>query len=255
MTIDIEIRYYTRHRMLWNSISSALNLENIDIEEHSISIQYDTEEYSISKHKRSTSTYHNIEETSISKLKTSITLYTDIEDFSHTDIEDFLVIDKCPFDISIRYRRFFCFDIEFRAFRYRCFFVGSSGGDSSLGCLLGTGHRLRCAHCIANQSLPVAHVPSGPPSAAAAEAALSGAAAPAAPGAAPAAAAGAGLGRRSGCRSRRRGHQRNAGARDSWRQELTGVKFGMIIWTRLGGSCLGLLQTKTMSKFSRTLTK
>jgi hypothetical protein len=64
---------------------------------------------------------------------------------------------------------------------------------SSLGCLLGTGHRLRCAHCIANQSLPVAHVPPGPPSAAAAEAALSGAAALAAPGAAPAAAAGAGI--------------------------------------------------------------
>ena len=98
---------------------------------------------------------------------------------------------------------------------------------SSLGCLLGTGHRLRCAHCIANQSLPVAHVPPGPPSAAAAEAALGGAAAPAAPAAAPAAAAGAGLGRRNGCRSRRSEHQleRNAGARDSWRQELTDSKF------------------------------
>jgi hypothetical protein len=76
-----------------------------------------------------------------------------------------------------------CFDIEFRVLRYRCFFVGSS-----LGCQLGTGHRLRCAHCIANQSSPVAHAPPGPPSAAAAEAALGGAAAPAAPGAAPAAA-------------------------------------------------------------------
>jgi hypothetical protein len=59
-----------------------------------------------------------------------------------------------------------------------------------------TDCQLRCAHCFANQSLPVAHVPPGPPSAAAAEAALGGAAAPAAPGAAPAAAAGAGLGRR-----------------------------------------------------------
>jgi hypothetical protein len=77
---------------------------------------------------------------------------------------------------------------------------------------------------IANQSLPVAHAPPGPPSAAA-EAALGGAAAPAAPGAALAAAAGAGLGRRSGGRSRRSGHQRNAGARDSWRQEFTGAKF------------------------------
>ncbi len=79
-----------------------------------------------------------------------------------------------------------CFDIVFRVLRYRCFFVGSS-----LGCLLGTGHRLRCAHCIVNQSSPVAHVPPGQPSTAAAEAALGGAAASAAPGAAPAAAAGA----------------------------------------------------------------
>ncbi len=69
--------------------------------------------------------------------------------------------------------------------------------------------------------MPVAHAPPGPPSAAAAEAALGGAA----PGAAPAAAAGAGLSRRIGCHSRRSGHQRNAGARDSWRQELTGAKF------------------------------
>ncbi len=113
-----------------------------------------------------------------------------------------------------------CFDIEFRVLRYRCFFVGSS-----LGCLLGSGHRLRCAHCIANQSSPVALAPPGPPSAATAEAALGGAAAPAAPAAAPAAAAGAALGRRSGCRSRRSGHQLNTGARDSWRQELTGAKF------------------------------
>jgi hypothetical protein len=112
--------------------------------------------------------------------------------------------------------KIFCFDIEFRVLRFRCFFVGSS-----LGCLFGTGHRLQCAHCIANQSLPVAHVPPGPPSAAAAEAALGGTAAPAAPGAAPGAAAGAGLGRRSGCSSRRSGHQRNIGARDSW----TGAKF------------------------------
>jgi hypothetical protein len=112
------------------------------------------------------------------------------------------------------------FDIEFRVLRYRRFFVGSS-----LGCLLGIGHRLRCVHCIANQSSPVAHAPPGPPSAAAAEAALGGAAAPAAPAAAPAAAAGAALGRRSGGRSRRSGHQRNAGARDSSRQELTDARF------------------------------
>jgi hypothetical protein len=41
-----------------------------------------------------------------------------------------------------------------------------------------------CAHCIANQSLPVAHAPPGPPSAAAAEPTLGGAATPAAPAAA-----------------------------------------------------------------------
>jgi hypothetical protein len=73
----------------------------------------------------------------------------------------------------------------------------------ALGCLLGTGHRLRCAHCIANQSLPVAHAPLGPPSAAAAEAALRGAAAPAAPGAAPDAAAGASAGARDSSSERR----------------------------------------------------
>jgi hypothetical protein len=131
----------------------------------------------------------------------------------------------------------FASDIEFRDLRYRCFFFGSS-----LGCLLGTGHRLRCAHCIVNQSSSVANAPPGPPSAAAAEAALEGA-------------AGAGLGRRSGGRSRQSGHQRNAGARDSWRQDSTGPKLGMMICTRIGGSCLGLLQTKTISKFSRTSTK
>jgi hypothetical protein len=109
----------------------------------------------------------------------------------------------------------------------------------------------------------VAHAPPGPPSAAAAETALGGAAAPAAPGAAPAAAAGAGIDGtqervilrffktimdwRQVC-GRRSAHQRNAGACDSWRQELTAAKFGlgMMIWTRIGGSCLGLLQTKTM---------
>ncbi len=61
----------------------------------------------------------------------------------------------------------------------------------------------------------------------------------AAPAAAPAAAAGAAPGRRSGGRSRRSGHQLNAGARDSSRQELTGAKFGVMIWTRIAGSCLG----------------
>jgi hypothetical protein len=34
------------------------------------------------------------------------------------------------------------------------------------------------------------------------------------------------------------------------RQELTGSKFGMKIWTRIGGNCLGLLQTKTMSNIN-----
>ncbi len=88
-----------------------------------------------------------------------------------------------------------CFNIEFRVLRYRCFFVGSS-----LGCLLGTGHRFRCAHCTVNQSSPVPHAPIAPPgqpSATTAEAALGGAAAAGAerrPAAgAAAAAAGAGI--------------------------------------------------------------
>ncbi len=67
-----------------------------------------------------------------------------------------------------------------------------------------------CAHCIANQSSPVAHAPPGPPSAAAAEPALGGTVAPAASAAAPAAAAGAAFGpaeyvswsERSGTRTR-----------------------------------------------------
>jgi hypothetical protein len=164
------------------------------------------------KHGISISTQFDIEETSLSKfsLVTVTVQHFDIVIYRYRRFLDF---DKCSFNICIRYRSFSPFDIEFRVLRYRCLFVGSS-----LGCLLGTGHRLQCAHCVANQSLPVAHAPPGPPSAAAAEAALGGAAAPAAPGASPAAAAGAGLGRRSG-------HQRNAGARDSWRQKLTGTKF------------------------------
>jgi hypothetical protein len=34
---------------------------------------------------------------------------------------------------------------------------------------------------------------------------------------------------------------------DFSREGLTGAKFGVKIWTRIGGSCLSLLQTKTMS--------
>jgi hypothetical protein len=48
--------------------------------------------------------------------------------------------------------KLFCFDIEFRVLQYRYFFVGSS-----LGCLLGTGHRLQCAHCNANQQRRLLH--------------------------------------------------------------------------------------------------
>jgi hypothetical protein len=104
-------------------------------------------------------------------------------------------IDKCSFDICIRYQSFCASRSNFMFFDIGVFFVGSS-----LGCQLGTGHRLqsRCAHCIANQSSPVAHAPPGPPSAAASKAALGGAAAPAEPGTAQDAAAGAGLSRRSG---------------------------------------------------------
>jgi hypothetical protein len=100
----------------------------------------------------------------------------------------FLDIDKCSFNICIRYRSF-CASISNFVFFHIGVFVGSS-----LGCLLGTGQRLQCAHCIVNQSSPVGHAPPGPPSAAAAEAALGGAATPAAPAAAPAAATGAALG-------------------------------------------------------------
>ncbi len=37
---------------------------------------------------------------------------------------------------------------------------------------------------------------------------------------------------------------------------MTGVKFGMIIWTRIGGSCLGLLQTNnnTIALLNSTIT-
>jgi hypothetical protein len=130
---------------------------------------------------------------SISKFKTSISLYT--------DIEDFLISTNDP-SISV-------YDIEVFSLRYR---ISCSSSNRRFRCFLSDpawaaySHLdtdLRCAHCImiANQSLPVAHAPPGPPSAAAAEAALGGAAAPAAPGAAPTAAAGAGLGRRSGGRT------------------------------------------------------
>jgi hypothetical protein len=64
----------------------------------STSTHYDIEETSISNLFISISTHHDIEETSISKCKTSILVYT--------DIEHFLDIDKCSFDIYIRYRSF-----------------------------------------------------------------------------------------------------------------------------------------------------
>ncbi len=41
-----------------------------------------------------------------------------------------------------------------------------------------------------------------------------------------------------------RKHQRNAGACDSSREGLAGAKFGMKIWTRIGGSCLGHYRPK-----------
>jgi hypothetical protein len=43
-----------------------------------------------------------------------------------------------------------------------------------------------------------------------------------------------------------RNHRRNAGACDSSKEGLTGAKFGMKIWTRMGGRCLRYLQTKPM---------
>jgi hypothetical protein len=42
-----------------------------------------------------------------------------------------------------------------------------------------------------------------------------------------------------------RNHQRNAGASDFSREGSTRAKFGMKIWTSIGGSCLGLLHTTT----------
>jgi hypothetical protein len=83
-----------------------------------MSIEYDIEEYSILKHKRSISSQHDIEETSISKFKTSISLYPDIEETSISKFKlqnfdiaiyryrRFLDIDKFSFDIYIRYRSF-----------------------------------------------------------------------------------------------------------------------------------------------------
>jgi hypothetical protein len=38
---------------------------------------------------------------------------------------------------------------------------------------------------------------------------------------------------------------------DFSREGLTGSKFGVKIWTRFGGSYLGLLQTKTMSNINK----
>jgi hypothetical protein len=139
-------------------------------------------QYEASKPEASISTQYDIEETSISKFRTWKSLYPDIDDLSiYTNVPPISV-----FDIEA-----FCFDIEFRVLQYRCFFVASSLGCCNSYSVLDTLH---CAHCIVNQSSPVAHAPHGPPSAAAAGAALGGAAALAAPGAAPAATAGAALG-------------------------------------------------------------
>jgi hypothetical protein len=38
---------------------------------------------------------------------------------------------------------------------------------------------------------------------------------------------------------------------DFSREGLTGAKFGVKIRTRIGGGCLGLLQTKTMSNIDK----
>jgi hypothetical protein len=53
-----------------------------------------------------------------------------------------------------------------------------------------------------------------------------------------------------------RNHQRNSGACDSSREGLTGAKFGMKIWTRISSlrSCLGPLQTKTISTLTKKIT-
>ncbi len=80
MTFDIEIRYYTWNRMLWNSISSAVNLENIDIDSEGRNIRYRSS--TISKNCRYRSIKDRYRLITISKFKTSISLYPGIEDFS-----------------------------------------------------------------------------------------------------------------------------------------------------------------------------
>jgi hypothetical protein len=81
MTFDIGIRYYTRYRVFWNSISNALNLENTDIEGRHIPYRSST----ISKNIRYRIMKDRYRLSTISKkrrYRTSISVYPDIEDFS-----------------------------------------------------------------------------------------------------------------------------------------------------------------------------
>jgi hypothetical protein len=115
MTFDIEIRYETRYRMFLNSISNALNLENIDIEGSNIRYRFSTisknvryrskkDRYRLStilkKHRYRSSKlrYRYIpisKKTLISKFKTSISLYPDIEDFSISINAPSIMFDIC----------------------------------------------------------------------------------------------------------------------------------------------------------------
>jgi hypothetical protein len=158
MTFDIKIRYYTRYQVLWNSISSALNLKNIDIEGRNIRYRSSM----ISKNCQYRSTKDRYRLITISKKRR----------YRSSKLRNrYIPISKISRYRKMLLRYLFTISKIFSCSSISVFFVGSS-----LGCLLvlGTGHRdrLRCAHCIANQSLPVAHVPPGPPSAPAAEAAV-----------------------------------------------------------------------------------
>ncbi len=267
MTFNIEIRYETRYRMFFNSILNALNLENIDIEGRNIRYRSSTisknirywskkDRYRLStiskKHRYRSSKlrYHYIlisKKTSISKFKTSISLYPDIENFS--------ISINAP-SISVYDVEAFLFDIECSVLRYRCFFAWSAVARARLGthCRVhvwpvayagpaacndakfkfGDDGPVRSQH---RPQPPEARLPEWllqPPERASTE---------------PRSAwfLETRIDWRQVCssrnagRSRRSGHQRNAGACDFWRQELNGVKFGMIMWTRIGGSCVDLL--------------
>jgi hypothetical protein len=134
MTFDIEIRYETRYRMFCYSISKALNPgpENIDIEDRNIRYRSTT----ISKNIRYRSKKYRYRPSTISKkhrYRSSKLRYHDIPISKKT------LISRNANSISVED---FCFDVDFRVLRYRCFFVGSSLGPG-----LPTRYRTQIAVC------------------------------------------------------------------------------------------------------------